>query len=225
MPSYDEWNTKQLRRELRERGIDTKGEGGRNLRRAELVERLQRADEADAPVAEQAAATPAEQTEAATAAEPTDSPAEQTEALEPERQDDDALARSAKAGPSRGPRQFRVLRTSRYCVDGAVHRIAKGSVVTNLTHDVAGLREQGVPLEPCERYELPRDAYGAAVLPLEREVPPTPPAGPTPQTPEQPLAGHPEGATEVPSPDGGTELEPPEAEEPKPSPQAEIDEV
>lgn len=47
------------------------------------------------------------------------------------------------------PACWRVTKTSVYALNGSVHTLAEGSVVSDATHVMAELRAQGVVMEPC----------------------------------------------------------------------------
>jgi hypothetical protein len=47
------------------------------------------------------------------------------------------------------PQKYRVARAVRYIVDGTVHHVAAGSIVSATTHNVTSLQAQGAELETC----------------------------------------------------------------------------
>lgn len=97
-------------------------------------------------------------------------------------------------------RHFRVLRDARFCANSQIFRLAAGKVVNDLTHDMAAMRSQGVPLEPCEAPTRPMDGYGQPIHPRHREI-----LGKMADEPK-PLAGHPMGMAVEPDGQGGTEV-------------------
>lgn len=58
--------------------------------------------------------------------------------------------------PVRAVTYYRTDRYSRFCKDGAIYPLVANSLVTSLTHDIAELKAQGVPLVqvPDETTEL-----------------------------------------------------------------------
>lgn len=49
--------------------------------------------------------------------------------------------------PGSVAKRYRVQRLSRLTLDGAIHTLAAGAIITGATHDIAECRRQGVPLE------------------------------------------------------------------------------
>lgn len=71
-----------------------------------------------------------------------------------------------------GSQSFRVTATSRYVVPGGggITELREGSVVSAVTHDLASIRAQGVPLEACE---TPRLKHGP-LAEIDRGLVPSP---------------------------------------------------
>lgn len=65
----------------------------------------------------------------------------------------DALAPPA---PPSAPPTFRVVKTSRFITLDGIHELREGSIVSEATHDLAAVRAQNIPIEPCAPPEAPK---------------------------------------------------------------------
>ena len=124
----DELN--ELSKSKLERMAEDMGLDPRNMKKADLVELIAAADLED-----EAREAPAPEPEPAKAPARTIAPAP-------------AAPVAAAPAPSAEPEHFKVVKASRYAVDGFCHTVPAGMIVSARTHDVALMRAQGVPLAP-----------------------------------------------------------------------------
>lgn len=203
---YEDYTVAELRKMASDRDIPIRDEDGRTLRKDELVEILRANDEPGRtmtiregqetvgpplfePVAMEVNEPP---TESAIAAQVPESPS------------------PSAAPPSREPTEsYVVTEDSPFIKDRVVHRLAKGTVVTNRSHNIAELKRQKVRMAPhAGRYAIKRDAYGNPILPREYGQP---------DDQRRALVGHRDGAHIVVGPEGEKEIIMPESPSLKPN--------
>jgi hypothetical protein len=72
--------------------------------------------------------------------------AEEAQATPPADPTPDVVEAAPVIVPAQSAKQYKVERLAKYCHGGMVHTLAAGSIVSEMTHDLADVRAQGVPL-------------------------------------------------------------------------------
>lgn len=83
------------------------------------------------------------------------------------RETEERIEREKEALKTPVAKQYVVKVSSRFCFGGAIHRLAAGSLISELTHDLDEVRRQGIQIEEVKSVSLSTDHMGRPFLTTE----------------------------------------------------------